>query len=113
LTHLPNSGPEIRESRACVIPGSRETSLVGDLENSREEEQCNDEADEEVDLGATSRAPVSYLEQKKNNMADNLVLLKRVSERLQLTTEPSTSFKDWDVDAITQAASAALAAVIA
>ena len=94
------------------MPGSRETSLDGNLENSGEEEQCNDEADdEEVDLGATSRAPVSYLEQKKKNMADNLLLFKRVSERLQLTTKPKTSLEDWGVDAITQEASAALAAI--
>ena len=94
------------------MPGSRETSLDGNLENSGEEEQRNDEADdEEVDLGATSRAPVSYLEQKKKNMADNLLLFKRVSEHLKLTTKPRTSLEDWSIDAIAQETSAALAAI--
>ena len=92
------------------MPGSRETSLGGDLENSREEEQFNDEEADD-DLGATSRAPLSYLEQKKKNMADNLLLFKHVSERLQLTTKPRTSLEDWGVDAIAQETSAALAAI--
>ena len=91
------------------MPGSRETSLDGDLENSREEEQFNDEADD--DLGATSRAPLSYLEQKKKNMADNLLLFKRLSDHLQLTTKPRTSLEDWGVDAIAEETSAALAAI--
>jgi len=110
------------------MPGSKDTSPAADPENcsNSEGEKGNDEAegngeaddnregeadndsDSEV---ATSRVPVTYLEQKKKNIEENLVLFKRVTERLQLTTKPKSSFNDWDVDAISRNASSALAAI--
>ena len=91
--------------------GSKDTSPVGDLENSgkTEEEQGSD--DNQDDKDAVSRAQVTYLDEKKMNIEENRCLLKHISEYLQLTTKPRSSFETWDVDAITQEASVAFTAI--
>ena len=93
------------------MPGSKDTSPVGDLENSgkTEEEQGSD--DDQDDKDAASCAQVTYLDQKKMNIEENRRLLEHISEYLQLTTKPRSSFKTWDVDTITQEASAAFTAI--
>lgn len=104
-------GSEICERRAQGMPGSKDGSPVGDKNDdsveSDNEATVSCAQDEEISNydDQTSCASKMYLETKKKNMEDNLVLLQRVEDEIDKSKLPHESF---DVETIINQVSMAL-----